>query len=186
MNVYDFDKTIYDGDCTVDFVFYCFKRYPTLLKHIPLQLGNGILFITKLRSKQIFKEKLYSFLQSIPNIDSTIQSFTDSHLKNVKAWYFQQQRSDDLIISASPEFLIGVFCKKLSITQWMASPVDPFTGKYNGKNCYGQEKVRRFDEFYQRYDVESFYSDSYSDDPLAQISKQAYLVKGNKLLPWKK
>ena len=30
MNVYDFDKTIYDGDSTVDFFFFSLKRNPVL------------------------------------------------------------------------------------------------------------------------------------------------------------
>ena len=32
MNVFDFDKTIYDGDCTVDFYMYCLKKYPVIYK----------------------------------------------------------------------------------------------------------------------------------------------------------
>ena len=34
--------------------------------------------------------------------------------------------------------------------------------------------------------IEDFYSDSYSDDPLARIAKRAILVKGDQLLPWNK
>lgn len=30
MNVYDFDKTIYDGDSTIDFYFYCSKNIQKL------------------------------------------------------------------------------------------------------------------------------------------------------------
>ena len=31
MNVYDFDKTIYDGDSTAAFIKYCIKRYKKTL-----------------------------------------------------------------------------------------------------------------------------------------------------------
>ncbi|MBF1089242.1 MAG: haloacid dehalogenase-like hydrolase, partial [Solobacterium sp.] len=34
--------------------------------------------------------------------------------------------------------------------------------------------------------IENFYSDSYSDTPLARIAENAYLVKGDNLLPWDK
>jgi hypothetical protein len=49
--------------------------------------------------------------------------------------------------------------------------------------CLSKEKVRLFRE---RYDgeIDSFYSDSHSDDPLARISKKAYLVKGDELTEW--
>ena len=30
MNVYDFDKTIYDGDSTTDFIAWCIRRRPSL------------------------------------------------------------------------------------------------------------------------------------------------------------
>ncbi len=186
MNVYDFDKTIYDGDCTVDFVFYCFKKFPALIFKIPYQLFNGILFISKLRKKDEFKKHLYSFLKEIPAIDEVIDTYTTLHLKNIKSWYLNQQRDSDLIISASPDFLIESFCKKINITYWMASPVDKYSGEFLGENCFGEEKVRRFDEIYSREDIEDFYSDSYSDSPLANLSKRAFLVKGNQLLPWGK
>ena len=32
--------------------------------------------------------------------------------------------------------------------------------------------------------IDEFYSDSHSDDPLAALAKRAYLVKGERLLPW--
>lgn len=32
--------------------------------------------------------------------------------------------------------------------------------------------------------IDEFYSDSHSDDPLARLAKQAFLVKGEKLTPW--
>ena len=31
MNVFDFDKTIYDGDSTVDFCLYLMGRYPAVI-----------------------------------------------------------------------------------------------------------------------------------------------------------
>lgn len=32
MNVYDFDKTIYAGDSTIDFYLFCLKRQPAILQ----------------------------------------------------------------------------------------------------------------------------------------------------------
>ena len=62
MNVYDFDKTIYDGDSTVDFFKYCIKRDPRLLRYI-FRLGAALLcYILKIYDKTKFKEKFYCFL----------------------------------------------------------------------------------------------------------------------------
>ena len=34
MNVFDFDGTIYNGDSSKDFFFYCLKHYPKIRKKI--------------------------------------------------------------------------------------------------------------------------------------------------------
>jgi len=66
----------------------------------------------------------------------------------------------------------------------MASKVNKKTGKYSGVNCHGEEKVRRFYEEFPDGEIEKFYSDSYSDTPLAQIAKESYMVKGNIVSEW--
>ena len=35
MNVYDFDGTIYDGDSTLDFWYFCLKKHPQILLYLP-------------------------------------------------------------------------------------------------------------------------------------------------------
>ncbi len=35
INLYDFDNTIYEGDSSTDFFFYCLKKYPKIVKIIP-------------------------------------------------------------------------------------------------------------------------------------------------------
>ena len=32
--------------------------------------------------------------------------------------------------------------------------------------------------------IDEFYSDSYSDQPLADLAKRAFLVRGEDVLPW--
>ncbi|WZU01589.1 hypothetical protein MGH68_19720 [Erysipelothrix sp. D19-032] len=66
----------------------------------------------------------------------------------------------------------------------IASRVDKYTGAHDGENCYVLQKVRRMRELYDLSEMESFYSDSYSDDPLAQYAKASYFVVGNDIKPW--
>ena len=127
--------------------------------------------------------KKYRFLPYV-NIEKDLPEFWASHKNNIKDWYYKTQREDDVIISASPEFLLEPICKELGIKYLMASKVDMKTGKYEGINCHGKEKVRRFYEMFPNGKIEDFYSDSYSDSPLAEISKKAFLVKGNELKDW--
>ena len=58
MNVFDFDKTIYDGDSTVDFFKYCLKKYPNTKKHLFHIAINGIKFGLKILEKTKFKESV--------------------------------------------------------------------------------------------------------------------------------
>ncbi len=184
MNVYDFDKTIYDGDSTAHFYLYCLKTQPATWKWLPYQAICAIPFGLKIMDKTKFKERFYKFITSINNIDKTVEEFWKIHKSGIKKWYLDTQKDDDVIISASPYFLLEPIIKELKIKNLMASNVDKYTGKYSGVNCHGKEKVRRFYEVYPNGEIDEFYSDSLSDTPLADISKKAFIVKGNNISNW--
>lgn len=186
MNVYDWDNTIYRGDSTFGFVRWLYIHRPKTLLSIPRTAFFGLLYGVKAIKKLTFKENLYHMFTFVDDMDEAVEEFTSSHMDHIKDWYRQAQKDDDLVISASPEFLIRSFCEKTGIDTCMASEVDINTGKYNGLNCHGKEKVRRFNELYGTKEIEKFYSDSLTDSPLAEISKTAYLVKGDELKPWPK
>ena len=183
VNVYDWDKTIFPVDSTAAFIRWCIRRYPLkmlrLLRVVPVLPGYFLGSVSKTR----MKERLYDFLRAVPDIDAAVQAFWDEHFPRVNAWYLEQARPDDLIISASPEFLISVPAERLGL-RLLASRVDKHTGKTTGENCHGKEKVARMREAYPELTIAKFYSDSYSDDPLAQLADEAYLVRGSELLPW--
>ncbi|MCI5773549.1 MAG: haloacid dehalogenase-like hydrolase [Erysipelotrichaceae bacterium] len=184
MNVYDFDDTIYDGDSTADFVKYSFCHRPKTLLCLPKIGITGLLFVLHLVDKMTFKKTLYSYFRYIPDMDDFVDEYVEKHLHNIKPWYYAQQRSDDVVISASPLFIVKRFCDKIGIKNCMASNVDPHTGKYDGENCWGPEKVKRFYASFPQGVIDNFYSDSYSDDPLAKLAKKAFIVKGNDLKKW--
>jgi putative flippase GtrA len=66
----------------------------------------------------------------------------------------------------------------------IASKIDPKTGVYDGKNCSGEEKARRFRARYAGEKIDRFYSDSLSDAPLAGIAGQSFMVTGDRIVPW--
>ena len=184
MNVYDFDKTIYHGDSTAHFYLYCLKTQPSTWKWLPYQGLCAIPFALGIMEKTAFKQRFYKFFRSVKDIDKTVEEFWNIHKYNIKEFYYETQREDDVIISASPYFLLEPIIKELGIKHLMASNVDRFTGKYNGINCHGKEKVRRFYEVFPDGVIDDFYSDSLSDSPLAEISEKAYMVKGHDLFAW--
>lgn len=185
MNVYDFDDTIYHGDSTKDFCLFLLKRHPGLVRYLP---RAGIVFLQFLRGqkdKTAFKESLFRIFSGVKNIDKEIILFWDEHLSRIKPFYQQIQREDDIIISASPDFLLRPCCEKLGINHLLASNVHPRNGRYLGVNCHGHEKVRRFlAAGFSLQNIEKFYSDSYSDSPLAQYADESFLVMGHSLRPW--
>ena len=184
MNIYDFDKTIYDGDSTADFIFYCAGKYKKTLLWVFPTVCAFIPYAAGLRTKTRFKERMYGFLKFVPNVDEAVRAFWDEHEKNIFDYYKKQRREDDIIISASPEFLLAPICERLGIKRLIASRVDKRTGKYTGENCWGAEKVKRLKEKYGIERCDEFYSDSYSDTPLAEIADKAYIVKRDGPAPW--
>ena len=139
----------------------------------------------KIVKKKTFKQKLLSFVSKIDDIDKAVLDFWKEHQKKIKQFYLEMKQDTDIIISASPEFLIAPICHQLGVAV-MGTRVDNRTGIFDGENCHGEEKVRRLYEVYPDAEIDEFYSDMYCDTPLARLAKSAYIVKGNKISPWKK
>ena len=182
MNVYDFDNTILRGDSTARFYAYCLVRTPKMLLRLP-KLLFGALFVLK-KDKQRFKQDMFGFLNDLRDPEGAVTAFWDKNIRRVKPFYLQQKDDTDVIISASPQFLVRPAMMRLGRATVIASPVGIHSGVYQGFNCHGAEKVRRFRQLYPSADIDGFYSDSLSDEPLARLAKRAYLVKGEKILPW--
>ena len=186
MNVYDFDKTIYDGDSTLDFYLFSIKKNPLLLRFLPIQIIGLIKYMFGLCPKLEFKEKFYSFLKGIKNVDNMVEKFWNEKQKKVKQWYLDVNEDTDVVISASPEFLLKPICKRLGIKHLIASEVNKNTGVCEGENCYGEEKVLRFKKYFTQCEINKFYSDSLSDSPISLLAKERYIVSGSDIIQWDK
>lgn len=184
VNVYDFDKTIFDGDSTQKFYLYLLKKQPKIALYLPKQFVYFIPFCLGKMEKTKFKEKFYSCFNVVKDIDKEVENFWDINIKGIKSWYYEKQEDTDIIISASPEFLLAPICKRLGIKSLIASKVDKYTGKYKGLNCYGEEKVKRLNKEIPNTIIREFYSDSFSDEPLAELAKKSYIVARDSLYPW--
>ncbi len=181
--VLDFDRTVYDGDSTAGFYRRCLLRYPRVALDLPLSCWYFLAMWLGLVSKTRAKERFYRFLRYVPDVEAETQAFWAANVQKIKRWYLESRRSDDLIVSASPEFLLLPICDKLQVSL-LASRVDPKTGETQGLNCHGEEKRRRLLEACPDIEIESFYSDALSDAPLARMAGQAFFVRGERVLPW--
>lgn len=181
MNTYDFDKTIFPKDSTATFYLWSLRRCPRALLSLPRTLYAFVLMALRLRSKTRCKEIFYGFLRYLP--EDMPERFWREHINMVYPWYLAQKRDDDVVISAGPEFLLRPVAEELGFAL-IASRVDSRTGKTDGLNCHGEEKVRRFREKYGDVTPERFYSDSLSDTPMARVAREAFMIRHGAITPW--
>lgn len=185
VNVYDFDNTIFKGDSTVRFLMFLIGKHPPLARYGFVWLYAAVRYKLGIMDKTEMKQRIYSIFASVPDVEKLVAEFWMKNSGRIKDFYYDRHRGDDIVISASPEFLLKGICAELGIGLLIASRVDPETGRYIGKNCHGQEKVTRLRELEPEIEIGEFFSDSHSDDPLAELAREAFLVKGEKLLAWK-
>lgn len=129
--------------------------------------------------KEGFLRMLEFFVVFVPCRQKFVSRFWDKNMKHVQQWYLESKRADDIVVSASPDFLINEICSRLGV-----ACITSQTGKHGqvvGKHCYGAKKVTAFRNRYPDAELETFYSDSMSDAPMFQIAKRGYLVKGSKI-----
>ncbi len=186
MNCYDFDKTIFNPDSSVLFTYYCIAHHPVAMLHaVPAAVHYGLKYLFKKTDFSTLKEKLYVFLRYLDDVDGDVKRFWDKRSGRIEKWYLAQKREDDIIISASPEFLLKPVAEMLKV-RLIATKIDKHTGKMDGVNCKGAEKVKRLMLEYPEAVVDAFYSDSLSDTPMAELAKSAYIVNKSDLRPWPK
>ena len=172
MNVYDFDKTIYHGDSSLHFWLYCIKRNPLILLLLPIQFLNLLLFKLKISED---KSMFFSFVRFFKN-EKIVSDFWDKHEKNLCTWYLKQNKSTDVIVSASPQFLIQEAARRLGV-DCIASNISFETGKCLDKNCKGEQKVVFFRNKYPDAKVEKAYGDSETDRFIMELADEAYFVE---------
>lgn len=184
MNVYDFDNTIYDGESVIDFFLYYCKKDKSLLKYIPSVIAamfrykRGKITVEEALSK--YGKTVTDYLSKNGGIADEMRIFWDSNMHKIKPFYKTIQSEDDLIISCSPEFSLEIICERLGIKSYIGSVIDVDSGEIR-RLCFRENKVKAFFELYPDTEIENFYTDSLNDQPLIDISRNAFLVKGEKI-----
>jgi HAD superfamily hydrolase (TIGR01490 family) len=163
----------------------------------------------KVYDEQKVKEKFLKFIDGIEEKDLAIlvKRFYDEKLTSIiyeDALNMIKKLKNEgyliYLISASPEFYINEFYnikevdKVIGTKFWFENGV--FTRKMNGRNCKGEEKVKRLKEVIKDEKIEVdfkesyMFSDSLSDKPLLDLVGKPYLINYSKkheieILKWK-
>ncbi len=185
MNVYDFDNTIYKGESALDFFFFYIKKTPWLVKHLPrvfyalYKYKRGRLTVEQALAQ--YAGFVEEYLKNIDDLGADAKEFWDGHMKNIKPFYKELQREDDVIVTASPENTMREICSRLGIRHCVGSLIDEETGKIT-RLCMRSHKIPAFLEAFPEAHVDNFYTDSPKNDaPLIEMADHAFVVKGNKI-----
>lgn len=177
MNSYDFDDTIFRGNSMRRFSIFCMLRLPYLVLYLPVILVAVCLRAVRILNKNIYLLLLEGFVVFVPHTERFVNKFWDKNISRIKNWYLAQKRDDDVIVSATPTFVVGEACRRLGV-RCIASNYS-VTGKLTGKHCHGKYKVVYFCEQVGAEPPLTYYSDSASDAPMWKFADKGYLVKGD-------
>lgn len=175
MTLYDFDKTVYYGDCTVNFWKHCLSRKPYLIFGIPYQAVGFIMFKLGLKKREYFKEKFLFFIKCFKDIDAEINAFWEKEEKNICTWFKDAASENDVVVSASPEFLVKPMTDRYGV-RCIASVVDKRTARFLSPNCKGKNKIVRLKEI-GITEADLAYSDSESDVPMLMLAKKGFIIR---------
>lgn len=184
--VYDFDKTIYGGETSTDFMRFFLKRNKKYIKRLPYVIKSLFYYNKNLkRSKEIFFKILDDIDMEL--LKNEIREFWKQNNKKIFSWISDEIKvnkleSDELIlISATPSIFLEEISKELGFDKLIATEFvkqkDNFISKIEGSNCKGVEKVYRLQEYLENFEIIKFYSDSMSDKPLFDLAKEKYFIK---------
>jgi HAD superfamily phosphoserine phosphatase-like hydrolase len=179
MRVFDFDNTLYDGETMVDFFHFMvekkeeLKKYKSLVNFF-LNLYNHNMLPMNLVRKCIDKYK-GELNYSTKNLDKYVDEFWELHRDKIMKDMVKKVKKDDVIITASLDFLLRPIMKELPTKNIICTEVDIENKKVDCV-CYKENKVKKYREKYKDRPIDELYTDSYTDKPLMQISKKVYLI----------
>lgn len=183
--VYDFDKTIYSGETSTDFMLFFLKRNPKYIIRLCNVLYSLFYYKKDLKkSKEIFFRILNGI--NIEFLKEEINEFWKVKKDKIFSWVYDEilenkKVSNELIlISATPSIFLEKISKELGFDKLLATEFENttklFDSKIKGSNCKGKEKINRLNEYIDNYTILKFYSDSMSDKPLFDLSNEKIFI----------
>lgn len=180
MNIFDFDNTLYDGESSFDFFFFCLRDDKKLAVYIPMMLADLALYKMRL----IRVNRLYSDAEKLcleltkreGQLEEKVRAFWEISAKKLKPEICALVRPEDVIITGSPQFLINGILGRLNTKNLIASQMDIHSGKVEFL-CFRDEKIVQLRKRFGG-GADCFYTDSLNDSPMIACAKEAYLVKG--------
>jgi HAD superfamily hydrolase (TIGR01490 family) len=207
--IFDIDYTITKRETLMELFKYTIKIDKKNIRFLPRAIFCGIMYMLKIYDERMVKEKFLKFIDGIKENDLArlVKGFYRDRLTTIlyeDALYMMKKLKregyDIYLISASPEFYVKEFYNIKEVDKIIGTRFHfsdgVFTRKMEGKNCKGDEKVRRLEEVLKTEKIEVdfkesyMFSDSLSDKPLLDLVGKPYLINYKKnhhieILKWK-
>jgi HAD superfamily hydrolase (TIGR01490 family) len=186
--VFDFDGTITRKDTMLSLARF---RYGTIgylagmLVLLPWLLGHLLGIYPNHRAKEKFLTLFFGGMEA-KDFDHLCEKFAEEELNSLirqealTCLLKHKERGDRvLVVTASAANWVSPWCKKYEV-ECLASTLEisngKITGKLEGNNCYGEEKVRRLFAVVcpDAYDALLVYGDSRGDEALGKRATQYF------------
>ena len=207
--IFDIDYTITKKETLMELFKYVIKTDKKNIRFLPRAIFCGSMYMLKVYDERMVKEKFLKFIDGIKEkeLAELVKRFYHDKLKTIlyedalnMIKKLKKEGYDIYLISASPEFYVNEFYNIKEVDKIIGTRFNfdngIFTRKMQGKNCKGEEKVRRLKEFLKNEKIEVdfkesyMFSDSLSDKPLLDLVGKPYLINYKKnhhieILKWK-
>jgi phosphatidylglycerophosphatase C len=185
---FDFDGTLVFRNTLIDFIFFTFGFWKTVLRFIPLLPG-----LLRYKLGKISNEEAKTRLFGIFFKDMSAEVFNGLCKKYAqrlevylnpeaiqKVRWHQQQGHEVLIVSASIDNWIYPLAELHNIKIVLGTKAEfkeeKLTGKFSTKNCYGPEKANRILQHYpnlHEYELWA-YGDTVGDREMLELAQHPY------------
>ena len=180
MKVFDFDNTVYGGESSVDFSLYMIRHNRKILRFVPTILlslvGYKLCLLKKEQLESIINGFLEGVLDGTDSFVSFIEPFWERHARKLNRDILRLIGPEDVIITASPSILIRGISGLLSTDKIIGTEIDLKAKKITWFN-FGENKVKRYKSLYGDGKIDAFYTDSYYDREMMEISREVFIVK---------
>ena len=184
MKAFDFDNTLYFGESSVDFALFMMKKNKKIILWLPRIFWGLLKYKLCLISREKIEDEINAFMKSVikekAETAKLVAEFWQKHQKNLNIELLKTVTEEDVIITAGPSFLIEAVKNKLGTSNLICSEFDAETGRVVYLN-FGENKVKSFREKYAESLIDCFYTDSYNDKALMDISAKIFLVKRSRI-----
>jgi len=182
--LFDFDGTISNKDSFFDFIKFTnnpFKTIGGLIYLFPTLLLYLLDFMPNWRTKEIVFEYFYKGMpQNV--LEALGMQYCEMGINNIlkqsaleKIKWHQKQNHRVILVTASLDIWLAEWTKRMKIELIATHPEyenGVITGKLEGKNCWGPEKVTRIKSLLNLSDYEIIYAygDSRGDTEMLKIA----------------